>query len=216
MKESLTKNEVIDIFKYTNEVYKNSRPKIPSFVVESKYSEYFYEWIKWIPVSNYANIVPVVKELIETYHNEKRRQILKVLDQNKVDGSFIYELIEGERLLLRKDQKRYNRQIPGRMPKGILREIWHDYNHWLLAVVFWDGFINSLQPSFKVNIPLNARDDISILLMPELKPLWGMWNAYRELGSPLCTSYNEGNAIFVNPWGPLLDYRKKITDALKK
>lgn len=216
MKKSLTKNEVIDILKTTNEVYKNLRPKMPSFVVESKYSKYFYEWIQWIPVSDNDNIVPIVKELVETQYNEKSRQIFKILDQNKVDGSFIYELVAGEKLLLRKDQKRYNRQIPGRMPKGILRELWHDYNHWLLAVVFWDGFISSLQPSFKVNIPLEARDDINILLAPELKPLWGMWNSYKELGSPLCTSHNDGNAIFVNPWEPLSDYRRKIANALKK
>ncbi|MEP7372310.1 MAG: hypothetical protein ABI675_02905 [Chitinophagaceae bacterium] len=206
-----TTDEVGAILKESYSAHRAFRLHEPAFEVEALYLFFFNDLLNWMAIPKDDNIILAVQQLVEKCYSEASIAICKVMSQHSVDGSSIWEFINDRRIILRRDQQQYNRQIPGKFKKGIRSELWYDYNHWLIAIHLWEGFIQSLQPSFSVIIPMYSDDPIEKLLAPEIKPLWGMWEAYGELGRPSYEGGNTGDAIYVKPWASLMKYKREVT-----
>lgn len=206
----LDRNEVISILENSYAAYQKLWLTHIGFMVESLYLKFFVQLASCIPQPADGNILLAIQNLNENSCKDSIVKICKVLEQNSVDGSFIWELINDERLILRKELRRYNHQIPGKSPKGIITELWHDYNHWLTARQLWLGFQNSLLPTYRLTIPFDIGSDLRKIFAPEIRPLWGMYDGYSELGRPIFTGVNLGNAIFLKPWRSLAEYKKNV------
>lgn len=106
-----------------------------------------------------------------------------------------------EKFIFRKDRREYNRQVPGKYPKGIKKEEWEDYNHWLLANLYWQGFLWSMQPGFKIILPEDADGPVELFLSNDTKLLWGMRIKALDAGKPIIGP--DGDCINVHPYASL-------------
>lgn len=213
MNPFLTKQYVIDLIKLTCLQWEKRPFKFPRFIVELEYINFFSLFIKEIPARKNDNIEPIVEHYLEEPLEKAIKQICLLMDRNTANGTAIWNIISERRLILRRDQRMYNKQVPGKAPKGITQSYWMDYNHWALALAFWKGVLDSQNPDFRVIITSSliedSEDPIEVLLANEYKPLWGMWAAFNALGRPLISTGNDSYSINVLPYAAWSRYKEK-------
>lgn len=182
----------------------------PIFILEQDYLEFFYFLLRYLTFNDTKNVLPEITTYLEQASNKSVQQICILLDQQKADGMLIWQLMAEGRLILRKQQRDYNKQISGKSPKGLTRCCWMDYNHWTVACTVWEGLVESVNPYYKVsleNLLWDCVDDpIDGLLDPEKKLFWGMRKAFVALGDPFNSNENYNNAIYVRPFDSWLRY----------
>lgn len=211
MEPELTRNEVADILEASYSAYTTFHLREPAFFIESLYVDFFIGFVKWVKIAEDRNFILFVQQHLEKPLHDATMQICRIISEPSADGSAIWNFVNASRIILRRDQQQYNRQLSGKSPKGIICELWHEYNHWLIAVNLWKGFVTSLQPSFSVVVPTDSDEPIEKLLAPAIKPLWGMWEAYNDLGRPLLAMENIGDSINVKPYVSFVKYKKQFT-----
>jgi hypothetical protein len=179
----LSKHDASEIFTLALQKRANYAGEIsPDFEIETWYAEFFLVYLSELPVDDNTNIVPFANDIFNNNLNFSYRKICKVLDKYPVDGTKIFELISSEKPILRKDRTAYNRQVPGKYPKGLKKKEWEMYNNCLLAHAYWQGVLWSLQPDFHIILPDDTRGPIEFFLANEIKPFWGMRMKAEEAG----------------------------------
>ena len=156
----------------------------PNFETETLYAEYLFAYIIELPVDDNTDIITIATEKFNNNLISSYKGICQVLDKYQVDGTKIFEIISKEKLIPRKDRSSYNRQLPEKYPKakGIKKTEWENYNHWVLVNAYWQGFLWSQQPDFKIILPPDANGPMEFFLADEMKVLWGMKMKAREAG----------------------------------
>lgn len=199
MNVCFTREELCEIFSSSIERWKNPGFNIyPCFLVEKMYLQCFHYYIRRMDVEPAENLVPLISEKFRSALNNALHNVCKVLAQYPVDGISIFTIIDEHKFIFMKDRKQYNRKIAGKTPKGLKTEQWEEYNHWLLANLYWDGFLQSQEAGFQILFPENTEGPIELLLATETKPLWGMRYKALEAGIPILGSYND--CINVHPY----------------
>ena len=179
----LTKHDACQIFALALHKRANCSFDIsPSFEIETWYAEYFLEYVPEFLVDDNTDIIPIVTEKYINILNSSYRGICKVLDKYPVDGTKIFEIISKKQIIPRKDRSAYNRQVPGKHPKGLKKAAWANYNHRVLANAYWLGFLGSLQPDFQITLPDDTSGPREFFLATEIKPFWGMRMKAEEAG----------------------------------
>ena len=195
----LTKGEVCEIFASVIKQWKQPSDDIyPCFINETWYVECFHFYLSRMLVETYIDVVPLITEKFNNGLDTSFRNICKVLEQNPVDGTTIFEIMDKQKFIYMKDRKTYNRQVWGKWPKGLKREEWEEYNHWVLANLYWQGFLWSQESGFQITVPQDADGPIELFLADETKPLWGMRIKSLEAGTPIIGT--DGDCIRVRPY----------------
>ena len=146
-----------------------------------------------------GDVVPVVRSMLDMALEKSCRQIEQPYGESHTDGATIKKAMGERRLILRKQWVEYNRETQGKQ-HTLPKELWEDYNHWLLALTFWNGFVRSLDPAFTVQLPEDAYDPDDVLLREANKPLWGMWMAFEDLGRTFISNANNHQSISISPF----------------
>lgn len=192
-----TKQHVLNTFQQIRYNFRKQRFLSP-FFLECEYAEFFYLIVRDLVAEPDEDVQTMVAGLLEKALQDSRKEICRLLDRNTPDGTTIWELLEHEMPILRKHQIAYNRQVPGSGPKGILAGQWYDYNHWVVAVSFWKGFVLSQKSGFAVN-PIEYDITTQKLAVDHTKVLCAMRAKFEEIGSPFVASRNYRDAIKINP-----------------
>lgn len=171
--------------------------QFPAFLIETDYTDAFAYIIECVPWVN--NIVPFMDRLIDQALEQSIHEMCSLLDRYKADGTQIFELMSDKQFILMGHRKAYNKMIPGRTPKGILPDLWKAYNNWLLAEIFWKAYIQSHNPSLKIQIKEHefSKGALASMYNPDFRPLWAMKQAYAQYGAP-AQGYAKDD-IFVRP-----------------
>lgn len=171
---------------------------IPTFYIEAWFADSFLYFFAHIPVDSYTNVVPFINQKFEEGVNTSFKNICRVLDQNKADGTEIFELMNDRQFISRQHRLKYNRQITGKGPRGLKKMEWDNYNNSLLAMKYWEGFLLSQKTGFQIWLPCESEGPIELFLNQDTKPLWGMQKSTDEMG---ITFYNRNGAPFyLNPF----------------
>jgi len=85
--------------------------KFPRFIVELEYINFFSLLIKEIPAAKDDNIGPIVEHYLEGPLEKAIKQICLLMDQHTANGTAIWDIISERRLILRRDQRIYNKQV---------------------------------------------------------------------------------------------------------
>lgn len=171
---------------------------LPCFCNETWYCECFYFYLSRFPFRNDAPIVPYINQHIENALAIAFRKICKILDQHPADGAKLFELMCEEKFILRRDRTWFNKKVDGKYPKGLKRDEWEEYNHWLLAKLYWQGFLWSQEPGFQIILPNDIDGPVELFLSHSAMPLWGMRINAEQAGHPSIGSY--GDCINVRPY----------------
>ena len=171
----------------------------PNFLIELHYLDFFIHLLKEIKIDPAADVVPVMRSLLETALDRSCRQIEQQSSKPHSDGAAIKKAMGGRRLILPKQWVDYNRETQGKQ-HALPKELWEDYNHWLLALTLWNGFVRSFDTTFTVTLPEDAYDPDDVLLQEANKPLWGMWVAFEELGRTFISTANNHQSISIFPF----------------
>lgn len=213
---AFTKECLLSQFQATRLHWKKHPLHYPVFIVELEYLDFFYLLIKNLTSNDSTNIVPEITAYLEQPFKNSFEQICRLLDNHTANGLPIWKLISEQRLILRQDQRKYNKQVAGKSPKGLTSNCWMVYNHWVLATALWKGFVDAQEPGFTILLTElfseYSDDPVEVLLASEYRPLWGLWVAFNALGRPLISWGNENNAIYVHPFGALIEYTGVVAD----
>ena len=194
----MTKAEVCQSFDDALNEGKSFSAKLKKVLdTEIWYAEHFRLFLSQFKIDEKADIIPVATEKFTNALNQSFKEICKVLDNTKADGSRIFEIIDNGRFILRGDKKQYNKQVTGKYPKGLKREEWERYNHWLLTKIYWQGFLFSQEKYFK---------DFINAFFPNngAQPLWAMWlNGLMEEIPPIG---DKDDCISVFPHARFVEY----------
>jgi hypothetical protein len=171
----------------------------PNFLIELHYLDFFIHLLKEIKMDPEADVVPVMRSMLEQALEKSCRQIEQPSGKPHSDGAAIKKAMGERRLILRKQWVEYNRETQGKH-HALPKELWEDYNHWLLALTLWNGFVRSFDPAFRVQLPEDAYDPDDVLLQEANKPVWGMWMAFEELGRTIISTANNHQSISIFPF----------------
>jgi hypothetical protein len=170
----------------------------PCFCNETWYAECFLFYLSRLPFHNDAAIIPFINQQIDNALDIAFRKVCRVLDQHPADGKNIFELMCDEKFILRRDRRRYNQQVAGKYPKGLKKEEWQEYNHWVLTKLYWNGFLWSQESGFQFALPQDVDGPVELFLSNATKPLWGMRIKAQEVGSVYIG--DDGDCINVYPY----------------
>jgi hypothetical protein len=186
----------------------------PAFLIELQYVDYYCFLAQGLSVGKDTNIVPILNSLFERTIQLTIRQVCRVLDQYNADGNAIFSILNEGMPVLRQEWRRYNRQvpIPGKKMKAFPKPLWEDYNHWLIAGSLWSGFLDSFAPRFTIDLPEDTLGPIEMLLDSGIKPLWGMYYAFNELGRPFITNYNDNDSVSISPFESWYRYKAQVAE----
>jgi hypothetical protein len=198
MEFTVTKVQALRIFEQIRANWRHDGFLSP-FFVEYLYADFFFYLLKALPVPDSHNVAKNVCRFINSQLESSILAICKLLDRNTPDGTLIWNLMDSQAFILRKHQISYNRQVAGKGPKGITAEYWIDYNNWLLAGVYWDGFIESQKSGYVTRLPAGMDLDALDLSKEEIPVLCAMRNMYIRKGSPLLSYRNFSDSINVSP-----------------
>ena len=198
MHVTLTKTHVLELATDLWKSWWQGAPvTYPNFLIELHYLDFFIHLLKDLKMDPDADVVPVMRSLLELAFEKSCKQIEQ---QCNSDSAVIKKVMEGRRLILRKQWVEYNSVTQGRKGHALSKELWEDYNHWLLALTMWNGFVRSFDATFTVQLPEDAYDPDDVLLQEANKPLWGMWMAFEELGRTFISTANNHQSISISPF----------------
>ncbi len=215
MNACLTKEDVCAIF--ASIVKQWTHPPCqtyPCFLNETWYAECFLFYLSRLKIDLHKDVVPLITGHFKKALDRSFLEICKVLDQHPPDGTKIFEILCEEKFILRKDRRAYNCQVPGKTPKGLKTEEWEEYNHWLLANLYWKGFLLSHEQGFQIILPEDVEGPIELFLADETKPLWGMRITAQEAGTAIMGG--DGDCIRVHPYASLESYFGYLKENGKK
>jgi hypothetical protein len=172
----------------------------PNFIIELHYLDFFIHLLKDLSMDPDGDVVPVVRSMLDTALEKACRQIEQPNGKSHTDGATIKKAMGERRLILRKQWVEYNSGTQGKKRHALPKELWEDYNHWLLALTMWNGFVDSFDPAFTVHLPEDAYDPDDVLLREANKPLWCMWMAFEELGRTFISNANNHQSISISPF----------------
>jgi hypothetical protein len=170
----------------------------PNFLIELHYLDFFIHFLRDIRIAPDADVVPVMRSLLETALEKSCKQIEQQYSKLHSDGAAIKKAMGERRLILRKQWVEYNSQIQLKN-HSLAKELREDYNHWLLALTLWNGFVRSFEATFIVHLAEDAYDPDDVLLQEANKPLWGMWMAFSALGRTFISTANN-HTISISPF----------------
>jgi hypothetical protein len=202
MNVNLTRQEAIRELRSLFQKWKSLPSGQRFFYVETQYVDFFIYMLKEIQVNETQNILPLIHEFLKQGFDIAAANILRVLDQNTVDRTHIDSIITNKQLMLKRDRRVYNSQLPGKSknPNGIQALEWEAYNNWLLAMFYWQGYIASHEYySIRVWQDRRMRDAaIKTLLFPEFKILWDMRESAAVAGIPILGE--DDDCVLVHPY----------------
>jgi hypothetical protein len=178
----------------------------PNFLIELHYLDFFIHVLQEMETEPEANVIPVMRSMLEIALEKSCNDIERQYDKPGSDDASIQEAVSGRRLILRKQWVAYNSRAQDMQP-ALPKELWEDYNHWLLALTLWNGFVRSFEASFTVHLPEDAYDPDDVLLLEANKPLWGMWVAFEELGRTFISTANNHQSFSIYPFVSWKRYR---------
>lgn len=180
----------------------------PSFNIETEFIKFYFYIIDETPKSD--NVVPFMNRLIDQALTESTNHICSILEKHKkVDGTEIFNLMQEKQFITLGVKKAYNKQVPGKSPKGFTSPFWNTYNNWLLADIFWKAYVQAHDPELKVTIVVQEDSDapVEALYSADFKPLWIMKQAYIEDGPKYTESTNDD--IYISPLREWFAYIKE-------
>lgn len=172
--------------------------------------KFLKDYLLLLPAIDEDHLATVVEKRLEQSLEKSIRQICHTMDKYGANGSHIWRLMDNRQLILRRDWKKYNKQLSPDQDGITIRE-WENYHHWLLANACWTGFLTSFEDTFTIKMKDTWFDPPSLLLRPEYRPLFGMMTGVDQVGSPCISMRNEnyGDCITLNPnW---YDYLAEIS-----
>lgn len=198
MRISLSSAEALEEFRSL--YYLGQKPgfMFPAFCIETEFIDFFFHIIAETPQRN--NVVPFMNRLIDQALTESIDHICTILDRHKVDGTAIFELMEQKQFIQLGVKRAYNKQLPGKSPKGLTSPGWCAYNNWVLTEILWKAYLQSHHPDFRVTIVDQEDSDapVDAFYSADFRPLWAMKHAYVvEAGRPISGSANTD--IFIRP-----------------
>ena len=215
---ALSKQELLTISGDLHRIrHRPFRIMYPAFLIELQYVDYFSFLVQGLSIGKETNVIPILNTLFERTIELAIKQVCRMLDQYNADGSTIFSLLNEGMPVLRQDWRRYNRQapIPGKKIKAFPKPLWEDYNHWLIAGTLWKGFLHSFEPRFTINLPEDALGPLEMLLDAYIKPLWGMYYSFNELGRPFITNYNDNDSVSLSPFESWYRYKAQMEEVNK-
>jgi len=200
----LAKQEILQKISSVIEIWKEPPFRFPTFCVELDYVGFFNKFLPYISAELDGSFIHAVNAYLEEAIQLTILNICRTLDQNEADGSMIWHLLDERKLILRRYRLAYSKQLVGKGPKGLQKNDWLDYNHWILASIFWKAILRSHHEEFKVIIPHDA-DQVALkhLLSDEAKVLWSMMYAFEDVGKPLVTYCATWDSIDLHPFGTI-------------
>ena len=207
MKPVLYKEDFLQLTTEALAAHRAFRLHQPAFVVEAIYLKFFENFVERETSDLPGDIIDTIRGKFKEALDITAIQLSEIIAGNTEEGDAIQQLIEKRQVIFRRHKNLYNKQFKGTTNKGLTSEPWSDYNHWVMAAALWEGSVNSLAPDFIVPIPPDSEESIEKLLSPAIKPLWGMWKAFSELGRPILSTASDpdGNCIFIR------EYRSWVT-----
>jgi hypothetical protein len=175
---------------------------------EVTYVYFFNFFLTKTTFKNRLNVVPEVSAMLDQACNMAFTAICKVLDRHSADGIPIFHLMMDEHLILRKHRRHYNVQVKGPHPKGLQREEWEDYNHWLLAKHYWKGILAALQPGHSLPIPDYIDLPLALSLAEETRLLLAMKEEIAMVGIPILG--REGDCISLRPYQSFHKFTQRL------
>src|SRR5689334_10064410 len=86
----------------------------PNFFIELHYLDFFIHLLKEIKIDPEADVVPVMRSLLNTALDKSCQQIEQQSSKPHSDGAAIKKAMGGRRLILRKQWVAYNSQTQGK------------------------------------------------------------------------------------------------------
>ena len=218
MDVKLTQNEALKIFSNLRK-YCAGENKLPAghFSLIIDYLEFFECMIKEIPFEKRTNIIPLVNRILNNAQDIFIRQLILVSLQLNVPLDYILrELISEKALIVRRYWRSFYRQIKNKKDKAYVKSIWEHYNHWVLAIAYWQGFLQSFNDELCISITFIPGAWPFVMVIDAVnKPLWCMWSAGNLLGQVFTTASAENNGIENDPIYSWTSYMRDI-DVLSK
>jgi hypothetical protein len=210
MNLTLTKPKILDISSSLWKKWWDGKPKVyPCFTIELQYLDFFFLFLNAQDIDPKIDCIPVMRKRLEVPLKKISGQMTEVIDKQKPEGALIIKAMKEKRLVLRRLWRDYNLKVSGKMDSPLSREVWEDYNHWRLALTLWDGFVQSFEKKFTIELPEDTYGSKRVLLAESNKPLWGMWWAFEELGRAYISSYKDYDSISLYPYKSWVRYRKQ-------
>lgn len=206
---TLTRPQILEISSSLWKKWWDDKPKVyPCFTVELQYLDFFFVFLNALQIDPKVNAIPIMRKQLELPLKKVSGQIKEVIDKQKPEGATILKTMKENRLILRRLWRNYNLQESGKMDDPLSKEVWEDYNHWRLALTLWDGFVQSFEKGFAIELPADTYGSKRLLQAERNKPLWGMWWAFEELGRAYISSYKDYESISLYPYKSWVRYRK--------
>jgi len=185
MQPFLSTESALDELTFLFELGERPGFEYPAFCIETQFIDVFVLMLKRAPEREH--IVPFMNNLLKGALRESIDQVCHLLDQYKVDGSEIHELMRERKLLRNRVRRTYNKKLQVKSPKGLTIDHCNAYNNWLLAIAFWKAYLLSHDPEFIVEPAEDEYSDtpVEAFFGSELRPLWAMKQAYLNAGRPL-------------------------------
>jgi hypothetical protein len=215
MEPVLYKQDFHQLYEEALAAHRDFQLNDPPFVIETIYLKFFADFVDRetsdLPVDIIEHIRGKFKEALDS----TAMQVSEMITENAGDGAALQSLIDNRKIIFRRDRTLYNKQFRGTAKKGLTTDPWSDYNHWVIAAALWEGLVRSLDNYYTIAIPHNCEESIVKLMSPDIKPLWGMWQAYNALGRPILSTANDldGNCIYIREYRSWLMYRKWIANS---
>lgn len=97
----LTKQDVLSQLSAVIDSWKEPPFQYPAFIIELDYVKFFQKMMATIRADSKVNFVPVVQKYLEQAFNLTVIEICRALEQNKADGTAIWQLMDQRMLILR-------------------------------------------------------------------------------------------------------------------
>jgi hypothetical protein len=218
MNVKLSQKEAIKIFSNLRK-YCAGENKLPKghFTLIIDYLEFFECMIKEIPFEKKVNIIPLVNRILNNALDIFVRQLLQVSLQLNVPLDYILRELVGERaLIVRRYWRNFYKQVKNKNDRLHVKSVWENYNHWVIAIAYWQGFLQSFNEELCLTLTVfPGAWPFVMVIDPVNKPLWCMWSANNLLGHPFSTSSTEYNAIDNDPIRSWNSYMREL-DVLSK
>jgi hypothetical protein len=217
MKPVLNKPDFLQLCEETIAAHHAFRLNDPAFVVEAMYLKFFAEFVAKGREGFNSNIIDSTRCEFKEALDLAAIQVSLLIAENGGDGTVLQDLIDKRKIIFRRHKAQYNKQFKGAGKKGLTTEPWSDYNHWVIAAALWEGLVRSLDPDFIAPIPPDSEEAIDKLTAPAIKPLWGLWKAFNELGRPILSTASDpdGNCIFIREYRSWVTYTNMVAGRKK-
>lgn len=218
MDVKLTQHEAIKIFSNLRK-YCAGEHRLPygNFSLIIDYLQFFECMIKDIPFDKNVNIIPIVNRILKNAQELFIRQLLQVSLQHNVPLDYILtELLSEKALIVRRYWRSFYKQIKSKKDRPYIKSIWENYNHWVLAIAYWQGFLQSFNEALCITFTVNPGAWPFVMVIDAVnKPLWCMWSAENLLGQVFVISFADNNGFENDPIQSWNSYMREI-DVLSK